>query len=123
MKYLKLSPEYGCSPLWVSSDGTFYENLSVDASPFNNLLKNKISGWAIIFENTLNQDYPPDSGFSTFEDGEEFEQRGVEIWKDIISHYANEYDTVFFNSYRLAKLYSNIIEYKNDLKNIGNKVR
>jgi len=37
MKYLKLSPEYECGPLWVSVDGNFYENMSIDASPFDEL--------------------------------------------------------------------------------------
>jgi hypothetical protein len=95
MKYLKLSPEYECSPLWVSVDGDFYENLNIDASPFNEFLRSKISDWAINFEGTLNQDYPPESGFTTFEDEEKFEQDGVEIWKHILSHYASEYDKVF----------------------------
>ena len=121
MKYLKLSPEYQCSPLWVSSDGEYYENLNLDASPFNKFLRSKISDWAINFEGTLNQDYPPESGFTTFEDVVIFEQNGVEIWKYIISHYASEYDQVFFNSFRLAKLYSDITNYRDDLKEANTK--
>ena len=120
MKYLKLSPEYQCSPLWVSSDGNFYENLSIDTSPFNESLKNKISKWAMCFEKTLNQDYPPESGFASFGDEEEFERDGIEIWENITSHYLNEYIVIFYKSHMLAKLYTNITDYKNDLKNNNN---
>lgn len=84
-------------------------------------MRSKILDWAIKFEGTLNQDYPPESGFATFDDEEKFEQNGVEIWKYIISHFANEYDKVFFNSYRLVKLYSDITNYRDDLKEANTK--
>jgi hypothetical protein len=116
MKYLKLSPEYQCSPLWVSLDGNFYENLSIDTSPFDEALKRRISDWAKSFEDTLNQDYPPDSGFSTRKREEDFEQAGFNIWNDIKQHYTNLYDIIYFNSYTLRRLYSNVPEYQKDLK-------
>ncbi|HEV8269992.1 MAG TPA: hypothetical protein VGQ04_01735 [Chitinophagaceae bacterium] len=116
MKYLKLDPEYQCSPLWVSLDGEIYKNFEIDASPFDELLKNKIFNWAKNFEDTLNQDYPPDSGFKSVEEEEQFEQSGIDIWKDIVKSYSNLFNKVLFKSYRLQKLYSNLIEYQKDLK-------
>jgi hypothetical protein len=116
MNYLKLSPEYQSSPLWVSLDGNIYENLSIDTSPFTEALKKRISDWAKSFEDTLNQYYPPDSGFITGKQGEDFEQVGFNIWNDIKQHYSNLYDIIFFNSYTLRRLYSNVQEYQKDLK-------
>ena len=116
MKYLKLSPEYQCSPLWASLDGNFYENLAIDTSHFDEALKERIFNWAKVFEDTLNQDYPPDSGFETTKEEEEFEQIGFDIWEYINQRYPNLYDVIFFNSYTLKKLYSNVLEYKKDLK-------
>lgn len=119
MKYLKLSPEYECSPLWVSLDEDLYENVRIDTSPFDEALKRRITNWSKIFENTLNQDYPPDSGFRTVKEEEDFEQAGFNIWNDIKQHYLTLYDMVFYNSYTLRKLYSNISEYQNDLKSFA----
>jgi hypothetical protein len=117
MKYLKLSPEYECSPLWVSLDDEIYENFEIDASPFDQLLKNKIFNWAKNFEDTLNQDYPPNSGFRSVKEEEQFEQRGVAIWRDIIQSYSDLFNKVLFKSHRLQRLYFNVEEYQKDFKN------
>jgi flagellar capping protein FliD len=114
MKFLKLSPEYECSPLWVSQDGTFYENLEVNASPFDEALKKKISKWANFFQGTLNQNYPPDSGFKSEKEEREFEQIGVSIWQEITRYYSSSFDNLSFYSYTLAKLYSDELEYRTD---------
>ena len=117
MSYLKLSPEYGCSPLWNSLDGKIYSNLDIDSSPFDEVLKSRLFDWAKNFETTLNQDYPPDSGFKTIVDEQAFETNGATIWKDILKHYSNLYKQVLFRSNFLNKLYSNLDEYENELKN------
>jgi hypothetical protein len=119
MKYLKINSEYQCSPLWVSSDGVVYENLDINASPFDESLRMKISDWAKTFENTLNQDYPPDSGFGTLVEEKQFEQNGFNIWKYINECYSDLYDKVFFYSYTMEKLYSNVSDYQKDLTNRG----
>jgi len=118
MAYLKLSPEYECSPLWISPDNNIYENLAIEASPFDGLLKKRLTDWAEKFEGTLDQDYPPDSGFKTVPEEKDFERAGVDIWKDILSHHPKDYEKVFFSSYLLKKLYSDLSAYENDLRNI-----
>jgi len=123
MKYLKISPEYQCSPLWVSLDGHIYKNLNIDNSPFDQILKTKLSGWAKNYEDTLSQDYPPDSGFSTLKAEEGFELAGFTIWNCIKQHYSNFFDTISFKSYKLEKLYSDISEYQRDLETFTSEIK
>jgi len=116
MKYLKLSPEFESSPLWIGSDGLIFHHLNIDNSPFNEELKRKLSEWAKKFEETLNQEYPPDSGFKTEEEEYDFEQLGLNIWKAIREHYSSHFEIVYYKSYKLGKLYSDENTYQNDLK-------
>lgn len=115
MNYLKLSPEYECSPLWISSDGEVYENLQISNTPFDEVLKKKLVEWAETFDATLNQDYPPDSGFANSEDELTFEKNGVIIWGIILKNYYGLYQQVLFKSILLNRLYSNIDEYYSEL--------
>lgn len=117
MNYLKLSPEYECSPLWISSDGEIYENLQIDNTPFDEALKKKLADWADAFDATLNQDYPPDSGFANEKDEQAFERDGLAIWKNILEDYSNLYQKVLFKSVLLSRLYYNVEEYQNELNN------
>lgn len=117
MKYLKISPEYECSPLWVSiDDGKTYKNIEITNTPFEDLLKIKILDWAKDFETTLNQNYPPDSGFESLKREEDFEDNGICIWKDITRNYSDIFKDIIFKSYKFQKLYYSLAEYENDLK-------
>lgn len=47
--------------------------------PITDDLINRINEWSAIFDTTLNQDYPPESGFENYEAAEKFLQTGHEI--------------------------------------------
>lgn len=115
MKHLKISPEYQCSPLWTSEDGETYEHLEINDSPFDEDLKNKLFKWAEKFESTLNQDYPPDSGFASGCEEREFENQGLEIWKQISKGYSECFKNIIYNSYSLSKKYTDKELYKIEL--------
>jgi hypothetical protein len=118
MKYLKLGSEYGCSPLWIGTDGVVYHHLDIANSPFGEELKQDLSEWAKKFEETLNQEYPPDSGFRTRQEAYVFEQLGFNIWKAIRQYYSSHFEVVYYKSYTLGKLYTDEKTYQNDLKSL-----
>ena len=64
-KYLKIMPEYGCSPLWVSDNNRTFKNL--DFRKVGSSLVNRIDVWNQLYQSTLNQEYPPESGFVNME--------------------------------------------------------
>lgn len=114
MKQLKINVEYQCSPLWISTDGIYFANLDVHDTDFRTELKQKIISWSESFENTYNDDYPPDSGFSSFELENIFENTGVKIWNEIKSNYSHIFDQVIFVSYILKAQYFSMEKYLND---------
>lgn len=61
LKRITLRPEYHCSPVWdaESGDNLRYEQLGLNAS-----LIAELKAWAERFDATLNQEYPPESGFA-----------------------------------------------------------
>lgn len=116
MKYLKLSPEYETSPLWISFNGRIFDNLDIEATAFDAVLKKRIADWAKNFDSTLNQEYPRDSGFSTPQQEKDFEFDALGIWKTIIQDYSDNYDKIILKSYSLAALYEDVSRYENDIK-------
>lgn len=95
---LKLMPEYGCSPLWISKDNDFYENIDIENNSFfiSNDLKNRIKGWAEKYEETLNQNYPPDSNFKNKIEEIVFTKEGLGIWEDLISQLKHSYKVCYY---------------------------
>ena len=116
MKYLKINAEYQCSPIWVSEDGEIYNNLNIEESPFDSNLKKVLLEWSNLFDKTLNQNYPPDSGFNSVNEEVEFEKHGLEIWKLIFDGYNDIYSFVQYRSYLLSNIYSDIESYKVELR-------
>lgn len=65
MDVLKLSLEYMCSSVWlVYSDGGL-DDIGPEKLPISKDLKHDILKWNRIYQSTLDQNYPPDSGFSS----------------------------------------------------------
>jgi hypothetical protein len=101
-KTLKLMPDYGCSPLWESGGEPY--NVEPDQLPLTAETKAALRAWADAYDRTLNQDYPPDSGFPTPEDEEAFETEGRQLWKKLQSELGAHYKVVYF-SQRDGKCY------------------
>lgn len=66
MKHIKLMADYQCYPLWNVSPG---ESGDIDPSelPISKGLQQHLLKWVAIYNETLDQDYPPNSGFKTQE--------------------------------------------------------
>lgn len=63
---LKISPEYGASPIWYkATEDDFFDNLELTTANFKNSLEllERIQSWDNKFQSTFNKEYPPESGF------------------------------------------------------------
>lgn len=114
-KHLKIFPEYDCSPLWVSNNGSIYENYIIDKSIFNEALKTSLFEWNWSFQKTLNQNYPPDSGFLTVKEKLNFEKNGLIIWDSIVHSYSYIYNEVSYYSIALNELFYSREQYSKEM--------
>ncbi len=78
IKKIKLMPDYHCSPLWLQ--GTDFDNLSPNDLPLSQVTLARLDNWAKKYDATLNDEYPPDSGFASLEDEVIFELEGIILW-------------------------------------------
>ena len=98
-KAIKLMADYGCDPLWwVSSDAVG----AVDPAELPLKLKTiqQLKRWSLTYDATLNQDYPPDSGFASETDAQAFEQEGMRLWRQLAEELAPTYDVAYFSEQR-----------------------
>jgi len=101
-KLMKLMADYECFPLWeVLDDGTM--NVNPDDLPVAGDLKAALRIWAASYDRTLNQEYPPDSGFTTPEEEAAFEAEGRRLWEELQAQLGPEYKVVYYSG-REARL-------------------
>ena len=82
IKAVKLMPDYHCSPLWAA-DEVELGCLDPDELPISVALKRALWSWAAAYDRTLNQEYPPDSGFSSRADAQAFQREGARLWNEL----------------------------------------
>jgi hypothetical protein len=95
-KLLKLMTDYECFPLWKV--GGEIGNVDPDDLPLANELKAALRAWASAYDNTLNQEYPPDSGFASPAEEEAFEAEGRRLWNELQAQLSPEYKVVYYSS-------------------------
>lgn len=113
---IKIMPDYGCSPLWVINSYDFFEPIEI--KDFNNLsdpLIDRLEIWREKFDNTLNQEYPNESGFEGNLELENFEKEGVEIWKEMLIQFPK--DNISFFSIKVNKLFETLSDYEFEVGN------
>ncbi|WP_455914717.1 hypothetical protein [Pseudomonas syringae] len=76
MKNIKLMPDYQCHPLWNMSPDE-YGDIAPCELPISEELQRRLTKWAAMYDETLDSDYPPNSGFKSEELEREFKQEGV----------------------------------------------
>jgi hypothetical protein len=89
--------DYGCHPLWAADDdGT--RNVSPDELPLSAELRAALAAWARAFDATLNHEYPPDSGFRSAAEENDFETEGRRLWNHLRAQLGGAYRVVFFSA-------------------------
>jgi hypothetical protein len=99
---IKLMADYQSYPLWKA--GSEVGNINPDDLPLSNDLKAMLANWSASYDRTLNQDYPPDSAFSSPADEEDFEVEGHRIWHALREQLGQGYK-VIYKSIRDNRLY------------------
>jgi hypothetical protein len=77
---IKLHADYDCFPLWRIGPQTV-ENIDPQRLPISQELKRMIYVWQQQYDETLNRDDPPSSGFTSHEHLIDFDADGWEIWR------------------------------------------
>ena len=97
VRILRLMSDYHCFPLWeYTDDGDLYDNVNPDDLPLTNELKSALHAWADAYDRTLNQEYPPESGFASPEE-EAFEAEGRRLWRELQAQLGPEYKVVYYS--------------------------
>lgn len=81
MKRIKFMGDYGCWALWhmdYELDGEM-GNIDPHSLPISKELANEIDEWSVTYDKTLNQDYPPESGFENLDSAQSFVKAGNEL--------------------------------------------
>ena len=105
---IKIMPDYECSPIWHS--GYLVGNVDPDDLPITEELKTLLDDWQNKFDLTLNLDYPPDSGFKTVREENEFKKQGLKIYEMMTRELGENYEIHYFNvfSRRLYKSFEEL---------------
>jgi hypothetical protein len=86
--------DYHCFPLWeLLGDGL--HNVDPEKLDISTELRVALSNWASSYDRTLNQEYPPDSGFATPTDEEAFEAEGLRLWKQLQAELGADVQVVY----------------------------
>lgn len=93
-KYVKLSPEFMCYPIWMEEDNLIipinHHELKISTE-----LKQKIEDWDKQYQSIYVDDYPPDSKFETVRDEQKFIEIGYEIQKALQIELGDDYEVFY----------------------------
>lgn len=70
--------DYHCYPLWNVSPGECGD-IAPNEIPISKELQQRLLTWAAIYNETLDQDYPPSSGFKNSQEESEFSNEGKKL--------------------------------------------
>jgi hypothetical protein len=77
-RQLQVLADYECFPVW-RTDPANLENVDPATPPVSSELAGALLRWAAELDATLNQEYPPDSGFPLERDRRDFLERGRQL--------------------------------------------
>jgi hypothetical protein len=111
MAILKIMPEYGCFPIWIIGKEGFFENVDPAQLPISDNQKAQLHHYREQYDKTLNQDYPPDSGFASEKEAIEFEHSGIFIWQQLFNEIGAQYDISYYSVLE-NRVYTDIQQYQ-----------
>ncbi len=91
--------EYGGTVLWSLDDDNVgpIEQGSMGSLGLPPELQKDLQRWAEKYDATLNEDYPPDSGFVGSEE-EDFENEGKRLWHGLEKALGSDWEVFYFSS-------------------------
>jgi hypothetical protein len=103
MQCIKLMADYGMTVLW-GADPSRIGAIDPDQLPLTDELKADLRAWAEAYDKTLNQEYPPNSGFASQTEEEQFDAEGLRLWRALQEQLGPDYRVIYFRV-RDKKLY------------------
>jgi hypothetical protein len=94
MRKLKLMADYGCFPLWEAS-AHLVGNVDPESLPISGELKQELGDWAAVYDSTLKQTDPANSGFETLAEDDAFDERGANLAKRLQVELGYEFGIIF----------------------------
>lgn len=94
MKYIKLMADYQCHPLWNMTPDE-YGDIDPCELPISEELQLRLSKWASIYNETLDVDYPPNSGFKSEDLERQFKLEGERLAENLRCELGPDY-SIFF---------------------------
>lgn len=85
--------EYECFPIWEASPNKF-GNIDPRSLPISANLANELLLWAAQYEKTLDQEYPPWSGFATQSEADAFERKGYDLLASLKQELGSDYEVI-----------------------------
>lgn len=112
MRLLKIMPDYECFPLWMKEGNSPFENVDPTQLSISELASRQLTSFKEQYDQTLNHEYPPDSGFASLNEALEFECQGLDIWQQLLNELGATYEIVYFSVLE-NNLYADIQQYRN----------
>jgi hypothetical protein len=94
---IKLMPDYGCWPLWGT--GSQVGNIDPRMLPLSPKLVSLLERWSRMYNETLDQDHPPNSQFKSEEERRIFNELGRELFQSLRRELGTEYEISYQNHY------------------------
>jgi hypothetical protein len=82
--------DYYCFPLWKAGEGEV-GNIDPRSLPISTRLQEQLLSWAKAYDQTLDSDYPPNSGFKSAEEKVEFEREAARLAAQLKDELGSEY--------------------------------
>jgi len=80
VKAIKLMADYHCFPIWDMTPGG-YRDVAPGELPISKELQRRLLSWASSYDETLDADYPPSSGFKSDVDESNFRREAESLLK------------------------------------------
>jgi len=96
---IKLMVDYQCWPLWWSGDHN-PGNIDPATLPLRAETVQQLEAWSAIFDATLNRDDPASSAFPSEAALNNFEQHGLELWKQLRAELEPTYTVAYYSLQR-----------------------
>lgn len=99
---LSIRTEYSAWPIWDIDDFGYVDPAQLPLEPET---VNQLLAWQTTLDSTFNQEYPPNSGFSSNEAGEAWRLEGIRLWQKVKEELEPDYKIYYYLYYENKKYF------------------